>query len=37
LKKVTFRRILAFYNSGKWSYLGGIYARLGALLVSIQA
>ncbi len=30
MKKVTFRRILAFDSSRKWSHLEGIYERLGS-------
>jgi len=33
LKEVTFRGILAFYNSRKWDYSWDICARLGARLV----
>ena len=31
LKKVTFRRILTFYNSRKWGHFVEVRARLGAL------
>jgi len=34
LKEVTFRRILAFYNSRKWGYFGGIHGRLSALCLA---
>jgi hypothetical protein len=30
LNEVTYRGILAFYNSRKWGHFGGICARLGA-------
>ncbi len=32
LKEVTFRRILAFYNSRKWGHLGVMLGLLSALL-----
>ncbi len=31
LKKVTFRRVLAFFNSRKWGHFAGMCLRLGAL------
>ena len=35
LKEVTFRIILVFCNSQKWSYFGGICVRPDAILIGL--